>query len=129
MGTRGAGTAAGLQGPGGLWRRGGSGPAGDVRAGEAAEERGGRLTAEEGGGAGGGAGRGGGGWPPLNTCLSKSDSEAAGPPAGSRCREQVGSITVGIVNRWEFTEPGLDWTPRAQGRQRRGARGPGGAGQ
>ena len=128
MGTRVAGTAAGL-GPRQVVE------AGRVRAGRGREGRRGRggarrqLTAEEGRGAGIGAGPGEGGWPPLNAYLSKSDSEAAGPLAGSRCREQGGSITVGIVNRWEFTEPGLDWTPSARGRQRRGARGPGGAGQ
>nr|CAI9700245.1 unnamed protein product [Rangifer tarandus platyrhynchus] len=33
----------------------------------------------------------------LNVCLSKSDSEATGPPAGSRRRVQAGSITVGII--------------------------------
>lgn len=82
------------------------------------------MKAEEGRGEAvircGGRGRGVGAGLLLNTCLSKSDSEAAGPPAGSRRRVQVGSITVGIVNRWEFTEPRLDGAPRARGRQRRG---------
>lgn len=116
--------AQGLPLASGVRRRGGPGPAGDVRAGEATGERGGRLKAEEGRGEAvircGGRGRGVGAGLLLSTCLSKSDSEAAGPPAGSQRRVQLGSITVGIVNRWELTEPRLDGTPRARGRQRRG---------
>lgn len=50
----------------------------------------------------------------LSTCLSKSDSEAAGPPSDgeNQRRVQLGSITVGVVNRWELTEPQVGQDPQ-----------------
>lgn len=69
-----------------------------------------------------GAGVGGAGLL-LNVCLSKSDSEAAGPPAGSRLRVQAGSITVGILT----ARVGRD--PRGVRQTGEGVRGPGGAGR